>query len=123
MRTRLCLCYVAGYLIVSGLALLLAPGTSLSLMRSTGEYGVVMPRWVAMLSLALGALIIQIVRHRLTVLYRLGLFMPAAMVPGFVGLYVQSQDPLFLFVLAVVGVGVVSTGASLWMDRSGPTPT
>jgi uncharacterized protein YjeT (DUF2065 family) len=116
MRTRLCLCYVAGYLLITGLALLIAPAASLKLMHSTADYGEVMPRWVAMMSLALGTLIGQSVRHRLKVLYPLGFFMPAAMLAGFVGLYKLSADPLFLVVLAVVGVGVVLTGASLAFD-------
>ena len=75
-----------------------------------------MPRWVGMMSLALGALIGQTVRHRLKVLYPLGFFMPAAMLIGFVGLYQQSEDPLFLTVVVVVGVGVVLTGTSLLLD-------
>jgi uncharacterized protein YjeT (DUF2065 family) len=116
MRTRLCLCYVAGYLVITGLALLVAPQASLRLMQSTADYGAIMPRWVAMMSVALGALIAQTVRHRLTVLYPLGFFMPAAMLAGFVGLYKLSADPLFLSVLAVVGVGVALTGASLLFD-------
>lgn len=116
MRTRLCLCYVAGYLVITGLALLVAPGASLGLMLSTAEYGEVMPRWVAMMSLALGVLIAQTVRHRLTVLYPLGFFMPAGMLAGFVGLYELSADPLFLSLLAVVGVGVAVTGTSLLFD-------
>lgn len=118
MRTRLCLCYVAAYLFITGLAFLVAPTASLALMRSTIDYGEVMPRWVAMMSLALGTLIAQTVHHRLTVLYPLGFFMPAAMLAGFVGLYRLSGDPLFLTVLAVVGVGVVLTGASLLFDRA-----
>ena len=116
MRTRLCLCYVAGYLILTGLALLVAPGASLRLMQSTADYGEVMPRWVAMMSLALGALVAQTVRHRLAVLYPFGFFMPAAMLAGFVGLYRLSGDPLFLCVVAVVGIGVALTGASLLFD-------
>jgi uncharacterized protein YjeT (DUF2065 family) len=116
MRTRLGLWYVASYLFVSGLALLVAPAASLRLMQSTADYGDIMPRWVAMMSLALGALIGQTVRHRLTVLYPLGFFMPAAMLTGFVGLYKLSADPLFLTLFAVVGVGVALTGTSLLFD-------
>lgn len=116
MRTRFCLWYVAGYLVVTGLALLLDPVASLRLMHSTADYGEVMPRWVAMMSLALGTLIGQSVRHRLKILYPLGFFMPAAMLAGFIGLYKLSADPLFLFVLAVVAVGVVLTGTSLLFD-------
>jgi uncharacterized protein YjeT (DUF2065 family) len=116
MRTRLCLWYLAGYLFITGLALFIAPAASLRLMHSTADYGEVMPRWVAMMSLALGTLVAQTVRHRLKVLYPLGFFMPAAMLAGFVGLYKLSADPLFLTVLAVVGAGVVLTGTSLLFD-------
>jgi hypothetical protein len=116
MRTRLCLWYVVAYLAVTGLALLVAPGTSLRLMLATGEYGDVMPRWVGMMSVALAALIAQTVRRRLEVLYPLGFFMPAGMLIGFVGLYEQSGDPLFLGVLAIVAFGVALTGTSLLLD-------
>jgi hypothetical protein len=116
MRTRLSLCYVAGYLILSGLALLVAPEGSLKLMRATADYGQIMPRWVAMMSLALGATIVQILRHRLPVLYPMGFFMPAGMVPGLLGLYFQSGDPLFATLSGIVGVGVAITGASMLID-------
>ena len=116
MRTRLCLWYVVGYLTITGLALAAAPRASLHLMLSTVDYGEIMPRWVAMMSLALAAIISQTLRHRITVLYPLGFFMPAGTLVGFLGLYAQSRDPLFLAVFAVVAVGVVLTGASLLFD-------
>ena len=117
MRTRLCLLYVAGYLILSGIALLIAPEAAMTIMFSNTDYGIAMPRWVGMLSVALGALVGQTVRHRLAVLYPLGFFMPAAMMVGFAGLYLQSSNPLFLVVFGVVGVGVVATGISLFLER------
>ena len=116
MRTRLCLWYVVGYLTITGLALLIAPRASLHLMLSTVDYGEIMPRWVGMMSVALAALISQTLRHRITALYPLGFFMPAGMLVGFLGMYLQSGDPLFLAVFAVVAVGVVLTGASLLFD-------
>ena len=122
MRTRLCLWYVAAYLFVTGSALAIAPAASLQAMQSTGDYGDVMPRWVGMMSLALAALIGQTVRRRLTALYPLGFFMPAAMLVGFIGLYRLSGDPLFLTVLAVVAFGVLLTGASLLADRATRKP-
>jgi hypothetical protein len=118
MRTRLSLWYVAGYLVLSGVLLLVEPRAALRWMLSNTDYGDVMPRWVAMMSLGLGTLIAQAVRHRVEVLYPLGLVMPAAMGVGLVGLYVKSADPLFLTLLAVVGLGVAITGASLLLDRA-----
>ena len=117
MLTRLCLCYVVGYLVVSGLALLVAPHEAFRLLGSTGEYGEVMPRWVAMMSLALASLIGAAVRYRLKAIYPLGFFLPAGMAVGFFGLYKLSGDPLFLAVLAVVSFGVVLTGASMYTER------
>lgn len=116
MRTRLCLWYVVGYLLLTGVSLLIAPAASLRLMLSTADYGDVMPRWVAMMSLALAALIAAAIRHRVKALYPLGFFMPAGMLLGFVGLYRLSGDPMFLAVIAVVAVGVMLTGASLLLD-------
>jgi uncharacterized protein YjeT (DUF2065 family) len=116
MRTRLCLWYVVGYLLVTGLALAVAPTAALRALQSSADYGDGMPRWVGMMSLALAALIAQTLRHRVVAMYPLGFFMPAGMLIGFVALYRQSGDPLFLSVLAVVGVGVVATGCSLALD-------
>ncbi len=113
MRIRACIWYVAGYLVVSGGGLLLAPRAALALMLSDADYGLVMPRWVGMLSVALGTLVAQIVRHRVAVLYPLSFVMPAMMLFGFVGMYLQSANPLFLSVAAVVGAGVVATGTSM----------
>lgn len=112
-RIRLCIWYVAGYLFLSGLLLLIAPRTALAAMLSNTDYGVVMPRWVGMLSVAMGTLVGQVVRHRVVALYPLSFFMPAAMLVGFVGMYLDSRNPLFLAVAAVVGLGVLATGASM----------
>jgi hypothetical protein len=116
-RLRLSLAYVVAYLAASGLGLLLAPVATLRLMGSTADYGDVMPRWVGMFSVALAALIAQVLRHRLAVLYPLGFLMPGAMLFGFIALRVTSGDPLFGVVAGVVAVGVALTGVSLWLDR------
>ena len=116
-RVRLCIWYVAGYLVLSGLALLISPRVALAAMLSNTDYGNVMPRWVGMLSVAMGTLVGQIVRLRIAALYPLSFFMPAAMLVGFVGLYLQSEDPLFLAVSAVVGIGVLATGTSMLFER------
>jgi hypothetical protein len=117
-RIRLCIWYVAGYLVLSGVALLLAPRGALAAMLTNTDYGNIMPRWVGMLSVAMGTLVGQIVRLRIAALYPLSFFMPAAMLVGFVGLYLQSANPLFLVVSAVVGIGVAATGTSMLLART-----
>lgn len=108
---------MASYLLLTGLGLALAPRVTLELLGSTVDYGPIMPRWVGMFSIALAAVILQVLRHRLAVLYPMGFFMPGAMFFGFAALYLASGDRLFLAVMAVVGTGVAMTGASLWRDR------
>ncbi len=71
-----------------------------------------------MFSVALAAVIGQVLRHRLTVLYPLGFFMPGAMLFGFIALFIQSGDQMFLVIAAVVSVGVATTGVCLWLERN-----
>ena len=117
MRTRVSLVFVASYLLLTGLGLLVAPRATLQLLGSSVDYGAVMPRWVGMLSVALAAVVGQVLRHRLIVLYPLEFLMPGAMLFGFVALFIQSGDRMFLVIAAVVSVGVATTGVSLWLDR------
>ena len=52
---RLTLSYLAAYLLIGGLGLILAPALALRLLLSNGDYGYVMPRLVGMFTVALGA--------------------------------------------------------------------
>jgi hypothetical protein len=118
-RTRLSLFYLVGYLIPAGVALLLGPQLALKLLFSTGSYGDVMPRFVGLFVLVLGILALQIVRHRLAVLYTTVLGVRGLMLLVMLALYFYSRDPLFISLLVVVGLGVVLTSISLWLDRQG----
>ena len=117
MNTRFSLFFVASYLLLSGIGLAAAPDIALRVLGSTVDYGAVMPRWVGMFSIALAAVIAQVLRHKVRVLYPMGFFMPGAMLFGFAALYLNSGDRLFLVVMAVVSIGVAMTGVSLWRDR------
>jgi uncharacterized protein YjeT (DUF2065 family) len=116
-RTNLSLIYVATYLLASGIFLLLAPRLALKLLLSTGDYGEILPRLTGLLLLGLGILVLQIVRHRISALYTSTLVVRALFCVGFVVLYAMSRDPLFLVLLAVVGIGVVATSTSYVLDR------
>jgi len=116
-RTHYSLYYLIGYLIPGGLVLLLAPQLALKLMFSTGQYGDVLPRFAGMLMVALGIIVMQAVRHRLEVLYPTALIVRSGMLPIMLGLYLYSGDPLFITLLIIVGIGVVLTGTSYWLDR------
>ena len=120
-RTRLSLFYLIGYLVFSGLALLLAPQLTLKLLFSNGSYGDVMPRLVGMFVLTLGVLAAQIVRHRIEALYTTLLAVRAGILVVLLGLFLYSGDPLFITLMVVVGLGVLLTGTSYWLDRQSKT--
>ncbi len=116
-RTRISLFYLIGYLVPGGLGLLIAPQLALKLLLSNGDYGNVMPRLAGMMMLALGILVTQAVRHRLDVLYRTALVVRSGMLPVLYSFYLLSHDPLFLTLLAIVGIGVIFTAISFALDR------
>ncbi len=116
-RTHFSLFYLIGYLIPGGLAFLTVPEVTLKLMFSNGSYGDVLPRFVGLLMVALGIIVLQATRHRLQVLYPTALVVRTGMLPVMFALYLYSRDPLFITLLAIVGLGVILTGVSYWLDR------
>lgn len=118
-RTRQSLFYLATYLTGAGLALLVVSSFALKLLFSNGTYGEVFPRLAGMLLLGLAALVIQIIRHRVEVLYPTTLVVRVFFLVTFIYLYAISSDPFFLVVFAIVAVGVVLTGASYLRERQG----
>ncbi len=117
-RTRFSLYYLASYLTVAGLALLLVPKLALQLLLSNGDYGEVFPRLAGMLLLGLAAIIVQIIRHRLDVLYPTTLAVRLFFLATFAALFAISGDPFFLVVFAIVAVGVAWTGYSYLQERA-----
>ena len=119
-RTHLSLYYLVGYLIPAGVALIIAPEWALKLLLSTGNYGDVLPRLVGVILLALGMVILQIVRLHVDVLYSATLMVRSVILVCLFGLYFYSRDPLFLTLLGIVGFGFVLTSISYWLDRRDP---
>ncbi len=116
-RTRLSFFYLATYLLGAGVALVLVPSLALKLLFSNGNYGDVMPRLLGVVLLALGLIIVQIMRHRVEVLYPTTLGVRAVIVVGLVALFIYSKDPLFISLTVVVGIGIILTGTSYLVDR------
>jgi len=116
-RTRFSLFYLVGYLIPSGLLLLIAPHFALTLLFSNGAYGDVLPRLVGGLLIGLGILVVQIIRFRLEMLYTTIIWVRAFFCLCFVVFYFIGHDPFFLVLLAVVGFGLILTTASYLRDR------
>lgn len=101
------LTYLTTYLFVGGLGFLLVPDFTLRLMFSNGEYGVVMPRVVGMFMLVLSGLIFQFVHHRDYRYYIYTVFARSFIVLVFTAIYLQTKDPLFLVLNAIVLIGLV----------------
>jgi hypothetical protein len=117
VRTHFSLIYVVGYLLTAGICLLVAPRLAMKLLFSTADYGVILPRLAGLLLIGLGMFVVQIVRHRVVALYATTLAVRVVFCVGFIALYILSRDPLFLVLLAVVGLGVLATSASYILDR------
>jgi hypothetical protein len=116
-RTRLSLYYLASYLTVAGLALLLVPTFALNLLLSNGDYGEVFPRLAGMLLLGLAVLIVQIIRHRIEVLYPTTLAVRLFFLIVLGSLFAISGDPFFLVVFGIVALGVIFTGYAYLSER------
>jgi uncharacterized membrane protein YoaK (UPF0700 family) len=118
-RTHLSLYYLAGYLLFAGIALIATGQFVMRLLLSNGEYGDALPRLLGVVLLALGILIVQIIRHRLDVLYTTTLLVRILILAVLVWLFVRTSDPFFLVLIAIVGFGVVLTGTMYLLDRRG----
>lgn len=122
-KTHLSLYYLTTYLIASGIMLITVPDLALKLLFSNGRYGDVIPRLTGVIALALGLVVLQIVRLRVEVLYTTLLGVRAVLVLLLIGLYFYSRDPFFLSLTAVVGIGIILTAVGYYLDRQqGATP-
>ena len=122
-RTRLSLYYLAGYLLPTGLLLVAAPDVAFKLLMATGQYGDAIPRLAGSVLLALGIIVVQIIRHRVEVMYSTTVAVRFVILAVLGWLYVRTSDPFFLIVTGVVGLGVLLTGGSLLMARRQPPAT
>jgi hypothetical protein len=104
---RLTFVYLASYLLVGGLGLLLAPALTLRLLLSNGDYGDVMPRLVGVFMVALGGAVLEFVRARDYRYYRYTIVARIFIVVALTALYFKARDPLFLVLDAIVLAGLL----------------
>jgi hypothetical protein len=104
---RLTFIYLASYLLVGGLGLLIMPELTLWLLLSNGSYGDVMPRLVGVFMVALGGVILQFVRARDYRYYGYTIIARILIVVALTVLYFKARDPLFLVLDAIVLVGLL----------------
>ncbi len=99
--------YLAGYLCGGGAGFALMPRLALKLMFSNGDYGEVFPRFAGMMVLALGLIVVQILRKEIWALYRTLIVVRVGLCTAWVVLFTLSRDPFFLTLLGLVGLGIV----------------
>ena len=116
-KTQLSLYYLAGYLLLGGIGLVADPRLALQLLMAEGDYGQFMPRLAGGLMIALGILVVQVIRLRLEALYPATRVARAVLIAIVTWLYVRSEDTLFLVLLGIVGFGFLLTGATYLQDR------
>jgi uncharacterized protein YjeT (DUF2065 family) len=116
-RTHLSLYYLAGYLVPAGALLLFVPDFATKLLLSNRDYDDAPFRLAGLVLLALGIVIVQIIRHRVEALYATTLAVRAVISAGLLWLFVRTRDPFFAVILVVVLIGVALTGTSYILDR------
>jgi uncharacterized protein YjeT (DUF2065 family) len=116
-RTYWSLFYLAGYVVPSGLLLLLVPDLATRLLQSDQVYDEAPLRLAGLVLLALGLFIVQMIRHKVEVLYPTTLVVRSVLSVGLLALFVSTGNPFFAVVLAVVLVGVALTGIAYALDR------
>ena len=116
-KTRLSLCYLAGYLWTGGVGLLLAPRFSADLLLSNTEYPVIMLQALGMFMVGIGILVVQIIRFRLDILYPTTLLVRTFFCTCLVFFYLVTQNPFFMVLFGIVVLGLLLTGTSYLSER------
>ena len=119
-RTHLSLFYLAGYLLPAGFLLLTVPEFARKLLLSNRDYDDAPFRLVGILLIVLGVIVVQIIRHRLEVLYTTTLVARVLISLTLIAIYVETNDPFFVVILAIVLIGVTLTTWSYVSDRRPP---
>ena len=116
--TRLSLYYLATYLPLAGLALLFVPDIATKLLLSNRTYADdTFQRLAGGVLLALGVVIINVVRYRVEAIYPWTLVVRTILLTMFVVLYARTQDPFFISLFVIVGFGVLLTAVGYYLDR------
>ena len=116
-KTRYSLFYLATYLFLTGVGLLIAPDWTLRLLLSNGHYDAVFVRFVGALMIGLSAVVSQIIRYRVDVLYPTTVAVRLFFLACITWFYLSTRDPVFLVMLGVVGLGVLLTASGLILER------
>jgi uncharacterized membrane protein YoaK (UPF0700 family) len=93
------------------------PDVATKLLLSNRTYDDAPFRLAGVLLIGLGILVVQMIRHRLEVLYPTTILIRLLISATLIWLYVRTSDPFFLVVLLIVVIGIGLTAASFLADR------
>lgn len=116
-RTRKSLFYVAFYLLQGGIAFGAMPQTALAMFGAVGTYSDALVRFVGVLLLTLGIIVVQLVRLRAERMYTATLAARTVILPGMLLLYAAYDEPLMLVLCGIVGLGYALTWVCYLLDR------
>ncbi len=116
-KTRMSLFYLAGYLLFGGIGFLFLPQPMLKMFFSTGNYSDLMVRFVGVLLLSLGIIIVQLIRYQASELYRTTLMVRTIILVALASFYFVYKDPLMIVLFLIVGVGYTLTLTTYLLDR------
>ena len=116
-KTRLSLFYLAAYLWLGGIGLLIAPQFSANLLFSNTDYAPVMLQSLGMFMLGLGIVVVQIIRLRIKTLYPTTLVVRLFFCTCLMGFYILTDNPFFIVLFGIVVLGVLITGISYVSER------
>jgi uncharacterized protein YjeT (DUF2065 family) len=115
---RYSMMYLATYLSCAGLGFLLMPTLATRLLLSNTTYEEVPMRIAGLFALLLAIVVIQIVRHKIEVLYPTSVVARCIALVVLVALYFQTHNPLFITLFVIVFVGVASMMIGLWKSHT-----
>jgi uncharacterized protein YjeT (DUF2065 family) len=116
-RTHLSLFYLAGYLLPAGLLLLTVPTFATKLLLSNVTYDEPPLRLAGLVPIALGMLIVQIIRRRVEAMYTTTLVVRGVLSLGMLWFLISTGNPFFGIILIIILIGVGLTGTSYFIDR------
>lgn len=89
----------------------------MKLLLAQGSYHDLMLRMIGTFMLALAVIVLQIIRHRVMVLYPTTLVVRAGLLVGLAVFFALYQDPFLIVLMAIVGLGFLLTLGSYLGER------
>jgi hypothetical protein len=117
-RTRRSLYYLAAYLLLTGLAFIFAPQTTLKLLLANHEYKDLFVQFTGVMMVGLSIVVMNVIRYGSKPFYRATLIARVPMWFLILWMYFRSREQAMLIVLGVLGLGIVITGSCYLSERN-----